>query len=122
MNADRRRYLRTVIDLYLEQPQTPATARRADWAIAASFYQQGTPLDLVLHTIRLATLRRLRRSDDSDGSTLEPIHSLAYYRSVLAALPLDALDPGYIAYVEHQHACLVSRPEKRGLAAKIPRS
>jgi len=119
MNADRRRYLRTVIDLYLEQPQTPATARRADWAIAAGFYQQGTPLDLVLHTIRLTTLRRLRRSGDSDGSTLEPIHSLAYYRSVLAALPLDALDPGYIAYVAH--ACLVPRPEKRGLAAKTPR-
>jgi hypothetical protein len=121
MNADRRRYLRTVIDLYLEQPETPAIARRTDWAIAASFYQRGIPLDIALHTIRLATLRRLRRTGESEGGTLEPIHSLAYYRSVLATLPPDALDPGYIAYVAHQHACLVPRAEKRGLAAKIPR-
>jgi hypothetical protein len=122
MNTDRRRYLRTVIDLYLDQPGTPATARRADWAVAASFYQQGTALDLVLHAIRLATLRRLLRTSDGDagGGTLEPIHSLAYYRRVLATLPPDAFDPGYIAYVARQHACLIAGLQKRGLAARIP--
>jgi hypothetical protein len=122
MNAERRRYLRTVIDLYLEQPQAPAIARRADWAIAASFYQQGIPLDVALHAIRLATLRRLLSTGEGEVGPLEPIHSLAFYRRVLATLTPDALDPAYIAYVAHRHACLVPRPEKRGLAAKIPRS
>lgn len=121
-NTDRHRYLRAVIDLYLDQPGTPATTRPADWAIAACFYQQGMALELVLHAIRLATLRRLLRAgDDGEARPLEPVHSLAYYRSVLATLPPDAFDPGYIDYVARQHACLVAGLPKRGLTAKIPR-
>ena len=121
MSTDRRLYVHTVIGFYLEQPQAPAAARRADWAIAANFHQQGTPLAHVLHAIRLATLRRLLRSGEH-GDTLEPIHSLAYYRTVLATLTPEAFDPGYIAYIAYRHGGLVPRPEKRGLAAKIPRS
>jgi hypothetical protein len=121
-HPDRRLYLRTVIACYLDQPDTPAAARRADWAIAASFYQRGIALDLVLHTIRLATLRRQLRTGDGEAGPLEPVRSLAYYRSALATLPADAFDPGYIAYVARQHADLVAELQKRGLTAKIPRS
>jgi hypothetical protein len=97
---NRQLYLRAILDLYLAQPDTPAKAQRADWAIAASFYQRGLPLEIVAHAIRLATLRRLER----DGDPLEPIHSLAYYRRVLDSLTPEALDPGYIAYVALRQA------------------
>jgi hypothetical protein len=52
---NRQLYLRAILDLYLAQPDTPAKAQRADWAIAASFYQRKLPLEIVAHTIRLAT-------------------------------------------------------------------
>jgi hypothetical protein len=35
---------------------------------------------------------------------LAPVRSLAYYRSVLAALTPEDLEPGYVAYVARQHA------------------
>jgi hypothetical protein len=96
---DRRNYLRTVIEIYLDQPDTPTTASPSDWAVAATFFQQRLPLQTVTHAIRLPTLRRHLR----DSTTpLEPVHSIAYYRHVLATLkPLksDDLDPAYIADV-----------------------
>ncbi len=36
-------YLRTIIELYLAQPDTPTKAKRGDWAIAATFYQLKLP-------------------------------------------------------------------------------
>jgi hypothetical protein len=93
---DRRSYLRTVIEIYLDQRDTPTTASRSDWAVAATFYQQGLPLQTVIHAIRLAALRRRIRESTTP---LEPVHSIAYYRQVLATLTSNDLDPAYIDHV-----------------------
>ncbi len=90
-------YLAEVIRLYLRAPDTPAKARRRDWAIATTLYRRRIPLRIVAHAIRLATLRRHLR--DARYGPLEPIHSLAYYRAVIDQLDPAALDPGYIDYV-----------------------
>jgi len=99
---NRRDYLAALLRLYREQPDTPDVTRRGDWAVAADLYRQGIPLDTVAHAIRLATLRRLQR--DPAAPPLAPIRSLAYYRSILATLAPDDLEPGYVAYVARQHA------------------
>ena len=93
----RTEYLTEVIRLYLCAPGTPAKARRRDWAIATTFYQRRIPLRTVAHAIRLAALRRQLR--DSRYGPLEPIHSLAYYRTVIDQMDPVALDPSYVDYV-----------------------
>lgn len=104
----RGQYLTALLRLYLEQPDTPASARRSDWAVASHFYSQGVPFDAVAYAIRLATLRRLLR--DPDAEPLQPIRSLAYYRQVLNALSPEELDPGYVAYVNHKYDRLLKAP------------
>jgi hypothetical protein len=104
---NRRHYQDALLRLYCEQPDTPATASRADWAIAADLYRRGIPWDKVAHAIRLATLRRLRREPDAEP--LRPILSLAYYRRVLDSLTAADLEPGYLAYVEQAHTQTLQR-------------
>src|ERR1700674_1596362 len=55
----RQLYLRAIVDLYLAQPDTPTTAKRSDWGIAATLYQRRLPLEVVAHAIRLVTVRRI---------------------------------------------------------------
>ncbi len=93
----RTEYLAEVIRLYLRAPDTPAKARRRDWAIATTLYQRGIPLQTVAHAFRLASLRRQLR--DPEYGPLEPIHSLAYYRTVIDQLDPTALAPRYVDYV-----------------------
>lgn len=107
----RRDYLDAALRLYTGQPDTPSAASRADWTVAADLYDRGVDLDLLAHAIRLATLRRSRRS--KHAPPLEPIYSFSYYRQVLLALSPEDLDPAYIAYVENLYQRLTgtSPPE-----------
>jgi hypothetical protein len=94
-------YLRNVIALYLDAPDTPDRARRADWAIASTFHQRGVSLDDLAHAIRLAILRRHRR--EARLEDLEPICSLAYFRPLLEHLRHQPHDPGYVEYVRSSY-------------------
>ena len=111
--SDRSDYLAAAIQLYLDLPGAPPRASRADFAVAATLYDRAIPLDTLAHVLRLATLRRHLRSPDFP---LEPVHSLAYYRSVLDHLTPDALDPGYVDYVANKYqqlfAANVSSPQR----------
>lgn len=93
----RETYLKKVIGLYLEAPETPNKARRADWAVAASFYQRDTSLKDIAHAIRLASRRRYCR--EPELSALEPICSLAYFRPLVENLRRQPHDPDYVEYV-----------------------
>ena len=100
-------YSEEVIRLFLQQPDTPATAKRSDWAVAAAFHHQGIPFYIIAYAIRLATVRRLQR--DSDNRPLQPIRSLAYYRTVLESLDPDELDTGYVGWITSKHAELLAQ-------------
>jgi hypothetical protein len=104
----RRRYLREVIRLYLQAPDTPSRATRSDWAVAADLYAHNVLLTTIAHAIRIASLRRRLRQ----GTPLPPIGSLAYFRRVLDQLAHDELDPDYAAYVNYRYQQLLdgSRP------------
>ena len=99
-------YLARAIRLYLQAPDTPKRPRRRDWAIASDLYNRSVPLDHLDHAIRLATLRRKLTCQPQ---RLEPIHSLAYYRAVLDALPEEALEPGYVDYVSDRYRRLLTK-------------
>ena len=108
-------YLQKVIDLYLEAPDTPQRARRADWAIASTFHQRGVDLGQLAHVIRLASLRRHRRAADLDD--LEPICSLAYFRPLLERLQRQPHDPGYVEYIRWSFQNMAKTAEQRQITA-----
>jgi len=108
--VSRDEYLRNVIALYLETPDTPRRPRRADWAIASTFHQKGATLDQVAHAIRLATLRRHRREPGLEE--LEPICSLAYFRPLVEHLRRQPHDPGYVEYVQASYRILLKTMAK----------
>ena len=93
----RQQYLAQVIALYLDTPDTPPKARRSDWAVATTFYQQGIPIEDIAHALRLSAMRRIRR--DPNLPPLEPICSLAYIRRMVQRLQHRPEDPGYVDYV-----------------------
>jgi hypothetical protein len=95
--VNRKQYLEQIIESYLDSPDTPTKARKRDWAIATTFYQHGIDLATFAHAVRFITLRRHRR--DPDLETLEPIHSLAYFRSLVQRLHREPHDPDYVEYV-----------------------
>jgi len=105
--TERCAYLAAAIRLYLQLPGAPRRASRSDWAVAGNLYAQAVPLDTLAHVFRLATLRRHR-----PGKPLEPVHSLAYYRRVLANLTPDALEPGYVDYVARCYQARFGSPGK----------
>lgn len=104
-------YLAEAIRLYLQAPDTPNKATRRDWATAAHCYSSGIPIDHLAHAIRIAALRRHLR--DNHCAPLEPIHSLAYFRTVLEGLQPEALDPGYVQYVNFNYQKCFG-PQNRG--------
>jgi len=99
----RSEYLRTLLQSYVEAPDTPDQPRRHDRAIAVELYRSGVPLEHLLHAIRLATLRRHLTGPHP------PVHSLAYYRAVLLALTNEELQPLYVGYLKRRHQQLAAR-------------
>lgn len=107
-------YVAAVIDAYLTAPDTPNRASRSDWAIATALSNQGVPLQTVVHTIRLATLRR------QGSANLGPISSLAYFRHVAQRLTKNDLEPTYVAYVNSR--CHLPIPKQEPDASKTAAS
>ena len=115
MNRDD--YLKKAIALYLQAPDTPSRAHRADWAVAITFFQRGVDLEDLAHAIRLTAMRRHCR--ESDLPALEPICSLAYFRPLLELLRQEPHDPGYVEHVRWRFQQAFGEMEKkRGSPAK----
>jgi len=89
-------YAASLICLYLEQPDTPATPTSADWEIAHDLDRAGLPLGVMRLAMQIAFVRR-RLSANSPNLT--PIKSLAYYRTVAANLTPQERTPEYAAYL-----------------------
>ncbi len=94
---NRSEYLRQVLSLYLQAPDTPHRVRGSDRGIASTFYQQKISLADLRYAIALVSLQRARRA--SHLPALEPIGSLAYFRPVVEGLRHKPVDPGYALYV-----------------------
>ena len=90
-------YVAAVLMLYLDLPDTPMHASRADEALARRLHEQGVALPLVEAALLLGSLRRLIRPDDRPP--LSPIRSLAYFQSVVTELQQQPMPEGYLDYL-----------------------
>jgi len=92
-------YIDALRSLYLQLPNTHRRFSRSDRCLAASFYQDGLPLELVRSALLLATARRLFR--DPAQPPLPPVRSLHYFLPVLEELKgQPSLSPGYLEYLD----------------------
>ena len=93
-------YVRSVLTLYLELPETPLQASARDHQYACQLQQRGVPLTVVEAAFLLASLRRLARP--ADCPPLSPIHSLAYFQPVIEELLYNPVAEDYLEYLRHK--------------------
>jgi hypothetical protein len=89
--ANRERYVRELLRLYLATPGVAGHVRRADRQMAQALYKQNVPLYAVANAFVLAAARRIQHNAFS--APLPPIQSLHYFRNVIREM-LER-PPGY---------------------------
>ena len=99
--TSRAELVQTVIQAYLDLPDTPDEASHRDFAIAAELIDRGFEVDHILRAIKIGFVRRWAR-DHSQGP-LAPIRSLAYFRAVLQGLSEQDLAPDYAFYIDFKY-------------------
>ena len=89
-------YVRTVLNLYVQLPDTSPPARLRDRALADHFFDRQVPFSIVEAALLLGSARRIFRSP-----TPAPIRSLAYFESIveeLLALPSPPDDVRFVRF------------------------
>ena len=97
---DRSAFVAAVLAAYRSTPDTPGRTRPADRKLADHFFEAQVPLAVIRAALALATLRRASRPDDADP--LEPVHSLHYFKPVVAEILKSPPDPVYLAHVQRR--------------------
>ncbi len=98
----RRAYVQTVLEAYLELLDTPPRSRSPDRRLAGQFYDRNIPLPTVKDALLLASARRLLRSQDAH--LLASVRSLYYFVPVIEELLETPLPKGYSRYLERKIA------------------
>lgn len=88
--TQRQIYVRTVLNLYVQLPDTSPPARLRDRALADHFFDREIPIDIVETALLLGSARRIFRRPAP-----APIRSLAYFESIIEELLLDPFPGGY---------------------------
>jgi hypothetical protein len=83
-------YVRTVLSLYVQLPDTAPPARRRDRALADHFFDRQIPIDIVETALLLGSARRIFRRPAPP-----PIRSLAYFESIIAELMRYRVPAGF---------------------------
>lgn len=100
MSAESEEYVHTVLDLYLQLPQTPSRYSRLDRHLALDWYQQQIPISVVETAFLLASARRLVRNQTA--RPLGPIRSLHYFLPVLDEVRRTQLPSSYLRYLRRK--------------------
>jgi hypothetical protein len=90
-------YTATVLNLYVDLPDTPLRASIQDQRLAQRLFETHVPLALIEAALLLASLRRLCRP--SDVSSLPRVRSLAYFQPVIEELQEHPVPDGYLGYL-----------------------
>jgi hypothetical protein len=101
-NSDRALAIQSVINAYIDLPDTPPQASARDYCIATKLIDDGFDLDIILRAIKIGFVRRWAR--DHSAGPLPPIRSLAYFKAVLTNLSHDALDDDYALFIDYKFA------------------
>lgn len=87
-------YVRTVLNLYVQLPDTSPPARLRDRALADHFFDRQIPIDIVETALLLGTARRIFRC-----ARPVPIRSLAYFKSIVEELLAQPSPPEYVRFL-----------------------
>jgi hypothetical protein len=90
-------YLNSVINFYIQLPDTPDKPSKNDSLTAAALLAQRIPIHIVEAALLLASVRRLARPDDA--IPLPPVRSLAYFYHVIREISEVPLPDGYLQYL-----------------------
>jgi len=93
-------YVLSVLTLYIELPDTPASASPLDEAWARQFHQRGIPLGVIEAALLLGSLRRHARLPDAPP--LAGIRSLAYFQPIIEELSHTPISDSYRATLRHK--------------------
>lgn len=99
-DRDAESYVRTILRLYQNLPETPAQPNSRDCLCAYQLQQGGIPLALIESAFLLGSLRRLLRPPGAPP--LPPIRSLAYFQPVIEELLHTPVPDSYIEYLRHK--------------------
>jgi hypothetical protein len=100
MDNDAEQYVRAVLSLYQQLPETPTLPSSRDRLYAYQLQRRCLPLTLIETAFLLGSLRRLLRP--ADAAALSPIHSLAYFGPVIEELLHNPVPDNYIEYLRHK--------------------
>jgi len=109
-------YTATVLNLYLDLPDTPLRASLPDQRLALRLFEARVPLSVVEAALLLASLRRLCRP--ADVPPLPRVRSLAYFQPVIDELQANPIPEGYLGYLRIKLRNLVDNAEP----AKVQKS
>ena len=87
-------YVRTVLNLYVQLPDTSPPARRRDRALANHFFDRLVPFNIVETALLLGSARRIFRCPRP-----APIRSLAYFESVVEELLAPSSPPDDVRFL-----------------------
>ena len=87
-------YVRTVLNLYVQLPDTSPPARLRDRALADHFFDRQIPIDIVETALLVGTARRIFRCPAPP-----PIRSLAYFESIIEELLAHPSPPDYVRFL-----------------------
>jgi hypothetical protein len=90
-------YTSTVLNLYLDLPDTPLRASLQDQRLAQCLFETGVPLSVVEAALLLASLRRICRP--ADAPPLPRVRSLAYFQPVIEELQASPIPDGYLGHL-----------------------
>lgn len=90
-------YIATVLNLYLDLPDTPLRTSIQDQRLAQRLFEAHVPLLVVEAALLLASLRRLCRP--SDVPPLPRVRSLAYFQPIIEELQENPVPDGYVGYL-----------------------
>ena len=102
-------YVRTVLNLYVQLPDTSPPARLRDRALADHFFDHRIPIDIVETALLLGTARRIFRCPRP-----APIRSLAYFKPIveeLLAPPSSPDDVRFLCFKIRSVGAVDRRPE-----------
>jgi len=109
-------YTATVLNLYVDLPDTPLRASLQDQRLAQRLFETGVSISVVEAALLLATLRRLCRP--ADVPPLPRVRSLAYFQPVIEELQANPVPAGYLGYLRLKLRNLVDNADP----AKVQKS
>ena len=107
ISASRNQYVKSVVAMYIQMPDTPLKPSSNDRITASDFFAKGIPLLIIEAALMLASLRRLSRNNDQPP--LPPVRSLAYFVPVIRELSDSPLPDGYLQYLRSKLRSVAAR-------------